>query len=111
MSNPVPPFLLAAIPDFQVKPEVREGKPDEDLKNFIPESAVTPPPEIPQQPFDYGREVYGGSQARENQQEGFPQGREEEEEEHNQLNPRGDVFSKQHFGFGSWKVIVFFLTA
>lgn len=93
-----------------MKPEVWEGKPDEDLKNFIPESGVTLPPEIPQQPFDYGREVYDGSQARENQQGGFPQGKEEEEEVHNQLNPRGDVFSKQHFGLALGK-LSFFLTA
>lgn len=98
----LPPFLHAAIPDFQVKPNFLEGKPDDDLKNFIPESIVTPLPEIPQQPFDYDREVYAGSQTR-NQEEEIPQEEEEEEEVHNQLSPRGDVFSKQPFGLAPGK--------
>ncbi|TNN04260.1 epidermal growth factor-like protein 6 isoform X1 [Takifugu flavidus] len=86
-----------AIPDFQVKPEVVDGKPDEQLKNFIPESIVTLPPQIPLQPFDYEREVYAGSQARGNREEEFPEEEEEEEEVHNQLNPRGDVFITEDF--------------
>ncbi|XP_029703000.1 epidermal growth factor-like protein 6 isoform X2 [Takifugu rubripes] len=90
-------FECSAIPDFQVKPEVVDGKPDEQLKNFIPESIVTLPPQIPLQPFDYEREVYAGSQARGNREEEFPEEEEEEEEVHNQLNPRGDVFITEDF--------------
>lgn len=86
-----------------MKTEVLEAKPDEDLKNFIPESIVTAPPEIPQLPLDYETEAYGGSQTRENPEEEFPQEEEEEEEVHNQLNPRGDVFSKQPFGLAPGK--------
>lgn len=86
-----------------MKPEVLEAKPNEDLKNFIPESIVTAPPEIPQQPFDYETEVYGGRQTGEKPEEEFPQEEEEEEEVHNQLNPRGDVFSKQPFGLAPGK--------
>lgn len=86
-----------------MKPEVSEGKPDEDLKNFIPESIVTQPPGIPQQPFDYKTDVYADSQTKENQGEEFPQEEGEEEEVHNQLNPRGDVFSKQPFGLAPGK--------
>lgn len=80
-----------------------DGKPDEQLKNFIPESIVTLPPQIPLQPFDNEREVHAGSQARENREEEFPEEEEEEEEVHNQLNPRGDVFSKQPFGLAPGK--------
>lgn len=86
-----------------MKHEVLEAKPDKDLKNVIPESVVTAPPEVPQQPFDYETEVYGGSQTRENPEEEFLQEEEEEEEVHNQLNPRGDVFSKQSFGLAPGK--------
>lgn len=79
-----------------------EAKPEEDLKNFIPESIVTA--EIPQQPFDDETEVYGGSQTGENpEEEEFPQEGVEEEEVHNQLSPRGDVFSKQPFGLAPGK--------
>lgn len=86
-----------------MKPGVLEAKPDEDLRNYIPESFVTAPPKIPQQPFDYETEVYGGSQTRDNPEEEFPEEGEEEEEVHNQLNPRGDVFSKQRFGLAPGK--------
>lgn len=79
-----------------------EGKLDtEDIKNLIPEPVVTPPPRIPQQPFDYDGDVYIGATTEERQEEGVLEEDEEEEEDEedvdNQLNPRGDVFSKCHF--------------
>ncbi|CAG05897.1 unnamed protein product, partial [Tetraodon nigroviridis] len=90
-------FECSAIPDFQVKPEVLKAKPDEDSKNFIPKSIVTAQPEIPQRHFNYETEVYGGSQSRANSKDEFPREEEEEEEVHNQLNPRGDVFIMEDF--------------
>ena len=87
-------LLLAAIPDSQVRPGILGGKLDnEDFKNIIPEPAATPPPKIRQQPFDYEGEVYIGTQTEERPEDEFPKEEEEGEEEDNQLNPRGDVFS------------------
>ncbi|XP_062312682.1 epidermal growth factor-like protein 6 isoform X1 [Osmerus eperlanus] len=82
--------FLNAIPDSPA----RAGKLDEQIKNIIPESQVTLPPQIRLQPFDYEGEVYiGGS--KEMGQEEFPGGEDfpEEEGEDNQLSPRGDVFA------------------
>jgi len=90
-------FLPAAIPDSQVRHGILEGKlSNEDIRNAIPEPVATPPPKIRQQPFDYDGEVYIGSptEKQEEKQEQFPEEDEETEEEDNQLNPRGDVFSK-----------------
>uniref|UniRef100_A0A3B3ZNC6 Uncharacterized protein n=1 Tax=Periophthalmus magnuspinnatus TaxID=409849 RepID=A0A3B3ZNC6_9GOBI len=88
MSNAVA-FLPAVISESPVKP----GKHlNEDIKNIIPEPAVTEPPKVRQQPFDYDGEVYIGSPDEERPKEIT----EEEEEENNQLNPRGDVFSECH---------------
>ena len=83
--------LPAAIPDSPA----RAGKLDEQIKNIIPESQVTPPPQIRLQPFDYEGEVYVGG-SKEMVQEEFPGGEDfpEEEGEDNQLSPRGDVFGK-----------------
>lgn len=81
-----------------MKPRILGGKlTDEDIKNVILEPVATPPPNIPLQPFDYDGEVYVGTTTKGTQEEGFPEEEEEEvEEEDNQLNPRGDVFSKGH---------------
>ncbi|KAM3607008.1 uncharacterized protein V6R79_000578 [Siganus canaliculatus] len=89
--------FLNAIPDSQVRPGIPGGNPDDgDIKNVIPEPAVTAPPPPPQQPFDYDGEVYIGAETEQGQEEEFPE-EEEEEEEDNQLNPRGDVFISEDF--------------
>lgn len=82
-----------------MRPRILGGKTDnEDIKNVIPEPVATPPPKIRQQPFDYDGEVYIGTQTEERREDEFPEEEEEEEEvEDNQLNPRGDVFSKWPF--------------
>lgn len=53
------------------------------------------------QPFDYDGETYIGGSEKVGQVDFTNVGEEEEEEEEadvdNQLNPRGDVFSKPHF--------------
>lgn len=91
-------FLPAAIPDSQVRLEFLGGNPDEDdIKNVIPEPAPTQLPATRLQPFDYDGEVYTGEETEEQPQVKFPEEAEQEEEEvdvDNQLNPRGDVFSK-----------------
>ncbi|KAM9709870.1 epidermal growth factor-like protein 6 isoform 1-T1 [Menidia menidia] len=86
-----------AIPDSQVRPGILGGKLSyEDIRNAIPEPVVTPPPRIPQQPFDYDGEVYIGSPKEERVEE-YPEEEEEVEQEDNQLNPRGDVFISEEF--------------
>ncbi|XP_061547493.1 epidermal growth factor-like protein 6 [Phycodurus eques] len=88
--------VLNAIPDSQVRPGILGGKlENEDIKNIIPESVVTPPPRSRQQPFDYDGEVYIGEPTVETPVDEFLE--EEEEEEDNQLNPRGDVFTSEDF--------------
>uniref|UniRef100_A0A7N6A4T3 EGF-like-domain, multiple 6 n=1 Tax=Anabas testudineus TaxID=64144 RepID=A0A7N6A4T3_ANATE len=89
-------FECSAIPESQAGPRILGGKQDnEDIKNIIPEPITTPPPGIPQQPFDYDGEVYIGTQTEERPEAEFNEEEEEEEEEEdNQLNPRGDVFCK-----------------
>ncbi|KAM3607007.1 uncharacterized protein V6R79_000578 [Siganus canaliculatus] len=90
-------YDCVAIPDSQVRPGIPGGNPDDgDIKNVIPEPAVTAPPPPPQQPFDYDGEVYIGAETEQGQEEEFPE-EEEEEEEDNQLNPRGDVFISEDF--------------
>ncbi|XP_017278096.1 epidermal growth factor-like protein 6 isoform X2 [Kryptolebias marmoratus] len=87
--------FINAIPDSQVRPGILGGKPgNEDIKNTIPETVATPPPQVRHQPFDYDGEVYIDPQTEERKEE-FPEQEEEEEEEEeeNQLNPRGDVFN------------------
>lgn len=88
-----------------MRPEVLGSKLDnEDIKNIIPEPVGTPPPKIHQQPFDYEGEVYAGSQTEEKQEDEYPEEEEEmEEDQHNQLNPRGDVFSKCPFVWLPWR--------
>lgn len=81
------------------------GKLDnEQIKNVIPEPQVTVPPQIRMQPFDYDGETYIGGSEKVGQVDFTNVGEEEEEEEEeeeadvdNQLNPRGDVFSKPPF--------------
>uniref|UniRef100_A0A8C6U365 EGF-like-domain, multiple 6 n=1 Tax=Neogobius melanostomus TaxID=47308 RepID=A0A8C6U365_9GOBI len=87
-------FECSVIPDSQVKPGKHEN---ENIKNIIPESHVTPPPKVRQQPFDYDGEVYVGTSNVEKPQQ-VPE--EEEEEVDNQLNPRGDVFKDFESVFG-----------
>lgn len=96
-------FLFAAIPDSQAR--IPGGKLDnEDVRNIIPEPAVTPPPSIRQQPFDYDGDVYIGFNNEGRKVEKVFEDEEEEEDEEgeedeeNQLNPRGDVFSKSVLG-------------
>uniref|UniRef100_A0A3B3ZN25 Uncharacterized protein n=1 Tax=Periophthalmus magnuspinnatus TaxID=409849 RepID=A0A3B3ZN25_9GOBI len=67
-------------------------------KNIIPEPAVTEPPKVRQQPFDYDGEVYIGSPDEERPKEIT----EEEEEENNQLNPRGDVFAEYYMAMSGF---------
>lgn len=87
-------FLSAAIPDSQVRPEILRGKfSSENIKNSIPETVATPSPEVLHQPFDYDGEVYVGTPTEERQEE-FPEEKEVVEEQENQLNSRGDVFSE-----------------
>ncbi|XP_028292214.1 epidermal growth factor-like protein 6 isoform X2 [Gouania willdenowi] len=91
-------FECSAIPDSQVKPGILGNKLNsEDIKNFIPEPAATPPPRVHQQPFDYEGEVYIGSETGGRRGEEFPEEEEDEGEEDNQLNPRGDVFISEDF--------------
>ncbi|KAJ0070282.1 hypothetical protein NL108_007627, partial [Boleophthalmus pectinirostris] len=90
MSNAVA-FLPAVIPESPVKPGKHQN---EDIKNIIPEPAVTEPSKVRQQPFDYDGEVYIGNPDEERPTEITE---EDEEEENNQLNPRGDVFVSEDF--------------
>lgn len=81
-----------------MRPGILGGKLDnEHIKNVIPEPVVTPPPKIRQQPFDYDGGVYVGNPTEERPEDEFPEEEEEEEDVDNQLNPRGDVFSKPPF--------------
>ncbi|XP_036401766.1 epidermal growth factor-like protein 6 isoform X1 [Megalops cyprinoides] len=95
-----------AIPDPPLKqPRILgDSKLDrERIKNVIPEPAVTAPPRVRLQPFDYEGEVYVGNPGAEEEQDNFEEQEEEdeqEEEEDNQenqvddeeLSRRGDVF-------------------
>lgn len=87
-------FLPVVIPDSQVKPGI-SGSKHVDIKNLIPEAGVTALPTFRKQPFDYEGEVYVGT-PNEGRPGQFPE-EEEVEEENNQLNPRGDVFSECPF--------------
>ncbi|KAM8856015.1 epidermal growth factor-like protein 6 isoform 2-T2 [Spinachia spinachia] len=88
-------FECSAIQHSQVKPGILGGTLDnDDIKNIIPEAVATPPPDIHQQPFDYDGEVYVGPGSDHGQVGEIPEG---EEEENNQLNPRGDVFIPEEF--------------
>uniref|UniRef100_A0A3Q2R2F1 EGF-like-domain, multiple 6 n=1 Tax=Fundulus heteroclitus TaxID=8078 RepID=A0A3Q2R2F1_FUNHE len=88
---------LNAIPDSQVRPEILGGTfSNEDIKNAIPETVATPAPKVLHQPFDYDGEVYVGTPTEERKEE-LPEEKGEEEEEGNQLNPRGDVFISEDF--------------
>ncbi|XP_057707781.1 epidermal growth factor-like protein 6 isoform X1 [Corythoichthys intestinalis] len=106
-----PDHVFNAIPDSQVRPKILGGKFEiEDVKNIIPEPVETPSPRIHQQPFDYNRKVYIGQPTMVTPVDELP---EEEEEEDNQLNPRGDVFISEDFEsvFGPVREVKQFETA
>uniref|UniRef100_A0AAV2JZQ6 Epidermal growth factor-like protein 6 n=1 Tax=Knipowitschia caucasica TaxID=637954 RepID=A0AAV2JZQ6_KNICA len=84
-------FECSVIPDYPLKPNQHLN---EDIKNVIPEPVVTEFPKVRQQPFDYEEEVYIGSKPEESPKVITE---EEEQDQDNQLNPRGDVFISEDF--------------